>query len=144
MQIPAPGSSGKNCRHRCGPAADPLVRRGCEDQRQPRATSRSFACLPPRCRSALPAGARHLDIAARGGAVVLLPHPQEEGTDSLLLEPGALLLGLHVLCVSPGGGSPRPRGVFPSGRSHMRVNSYACSPVSSQERPWLPSHPSKQ
>lgn len=131
MQILAPGSSGENRRHRGGPAAGPVVRRGREDQRQPRAAAGSAARLPPRCRPALPSGARHLDIAARGGALVLLPHPQEEGTDSLFLEPGALLLGLHVLCVSPGGGSSRPCGVFPSGRSHLWVNSYACSPVSS-------------
>lgn len=144
VQIAAAGSSGKNRRHRGRPGAGPLVRGGREGQRQPRAASGAAARLPPRGRSALPAGARRLDVSARGGALVLLPHPQEEGADSLLFEPGALLLGLHVLRVSPGGGSPRPRGVFPSGRSHVRVNSYACSPVSSQEGPWLPSHPSKR
>lgn len=144
MQIPVPGNSGKDRGHRGGPGEGPLVRGGREGQRQPRAASRPAARLPPRCRSALPAGSRHPDISARAGAVVLLPHPQEEGTDSLLLEPGALLLGLHVLCLSPGGGSPRPRGLFPSGRPHLRVNSHARGPVSSQERPRLPSHPSKQ
>lgn len=98
-------------------------------------TSSPSRLAAPRC-APLPAWRGGSDGSARLGVVVLLFHPPQEGTDAVLPQPGALLVGLHVLPVHLGGASAWGCGAGGVGGCKFRGRLHPARLPPHQTRSW--------